>query len=54
VYWKAYSPASARTLPSWAVLASFNSSGTPLLRLTWVRIGFQYWAVSETVRWCST
>ena len=41
-------------LPSWAVLASFSSSGTPLFLLTWVRIGFQYCAVSAMLRWFST
>jgi hypothetical protein len=37
-------------LPSWAVLVSFSSSGTPLFLLTWVRMGFQYCAVSATLR----
>src|SRR5215204_3345158 len=41
-------------LPSCAVLASFSSSGTPLFLLTWVRIGFQYCAVSAMLRWFST
>ena len=33
---------------------TIRSPLTPLFLLTWVRIGFQYWAVSETVRWCRT
>src|SRR3954464_5441237 len=41
-------------LPSCAVFASFSSSGTPLFLLTYVRIGFQYCAVSAMLRWFST